>query len=300
MFGRHEETRILTTEERITGAYLGLAIGDALGATTEFLTPNEIREKHGVHRNISGGGWLNLRAGRVTDDTEMTLALGQTIIGQRAVKAVPVAEAFSQWMKTKPVDIGNTVRRGIIHYRTSGNAAVMENEFDAGNGACMRCLPVAVFYRNAPLEILQKASREQAHTTHHNAVSDAGTETVLQMLVSTFSGSGKESLHCYTDALIKRHPAYRFDRRPVSNPSGWIVETLQSVFQAFFSNDTFEDILVDVVNRGGDADTTGAIAGMLAGGCYGRHAIPGRWLDKLDSRTREACISQAVELYQLS
>ena len=47
---------------RVTGAYLGLAIGDALGATVEFLTPNEIRHQIGVHREITGGGWLRLQA----------------------------------------------------------------------------------------------------------------------------------------------------------------------------------------------------------------------------------------------
>ena len=60
---------------KATAAYLGLAIGDALGATVEFLTPNEIRHQIGVHRDITGGGWLRLKAGQVTDDTTMSLAL---------------------------------------------------------------------------------------------------------------------------------------------------------------------------------------------------------------------------------
>ena len=67
---------------RVTGAYLGLAIGDALGATVEFLTPNEIRHQIGAHREITGGGWLRLKAGQVTDDTTMSLALGTAILAQ--------------------------------------------------------------------------------------------------------------------------------------------------------------------------------------------------------------------------
>ncbi|MES9842986.1 MAG: ADP-ribosylglycohydrolase family protein, partial [Candidatus Thiodiazotropha endolucinida] len=74
-------------EQRAFGAYLGLAVGDALGATTEFLTPREIREKHGVHDRICGGGWLRLKPGQVTDDTEMSLALGQSIIESGKVEA---------------------------------------------------------------------------------------------------------------------------------------------------------------------------------------------------------------------
>lgn len=36
-------------QDRAVAAYLGLAIGDALGATVEFMTPREIRERHGIH-----------------------------------------------------------------------------------------------------------------------------------------------------------------------------------------------------------------------------------------------------------
>ena len=61
-------------------AYLGLAIGDALGATVEFMTPAEIRHEYGTHQHIIGGGWLKLKAGEITDDTEMSLALGDAIL----------------------------------------------------------------------------------------------------------------------------------------------------------------------------------------------------------------------------
>ena len=66
----------------------GLAIGDALGATVEFLTPNEIRHQHGVHRDMTGGGWLRLKAGQVTDDTTMSLALGEAILACAGVDAL--------------------------------------------------------------------------------------------------------------------------------------------------------------------------------------------------------------------
>ena len=58
---------------RAEAAYLGLAIGDALGATVEFLTPREIARQHGVHRELRGGGWLNLKPGQTTFDGRFTL-----------------------------------------------------------------------------------------------------------------------------------------------------------------------------------------------------------------------------------
>ncbi|MFB0936712.1 MAG: ADP-ribosylglycohydrolase family protein, partial [Propionivibrio sp.] len=103
---------------RAEAAYLGLAVGDALGATVEFMTPREIARQYGVHREIRGGGWLNLKPGQVTDDTTMALALGRAIIADGGeVKAMSCASAFDAWMRGKPVDIGNTVRRNLISFR---------------------------------------------------------------------------------------------------------------------------------------------------------------------------------------
>jgi ADP-ribosyl-[dinitrogen reductase] hydrolase len=290
----------LTLIDRAMGAYIGLAVGDALGATTEFLTPREIQEKYGIHDSICGGGWLRLKAGEVTDDTQMSLALGDAIIAKGGVEAPAVAEAFSDWMRRKPVDIGNTVRRGIIHYRTTGESAVAVNEYDAGNGACMRSLPIALFCCYASEEELCRNSRLQSHTTHNNPVSDAGTETILKMLVRLFGGTAKSELETLTKQLVADYSQYCYDRRQAINPSGYIVHTLQVVFQAFFQHDDFETTLVDVVNRGGDADTTGAIAGMLAGACYGLQSIPECWSKKLNPKIVKACRQQTRELLALA
>ena len=290
----------VTLKDRALGAYVGLAVGDALGATTEFMTPREIEVAYGVHDQICGGGWLKLKPGQVTDDTEMSLALGQAIIERGRVESQAVAEAFSNWMRSKPVDIGNTVRRGIIHYRSSGQSCVEVNEYDAGNGACMRSLPIALYCCHAPEETLREASRQQSHTTHNNPLADAGTESVLRMLVALLNGADKTHIRELADRLVMQYPEYRFDKRRAENPSGYIVHTLQAVFQALFGHDDYRSILIDVVNRGGDADTTGAIAGMLAGACYGLESIPAEWLRKMDKKVIDDCQQQTIQLLSMA
>ncbi|MEJ2608650.1 MAG: ADP-ribosyl-[dinitrogen reductase] hydrolase [Candidatus Thiodiazotropha sp.] len=286
--------------KRAATAYLALALGDALGATTEFLTPNEIKQRYGVHNAIIGGGWLRLKPGYITDDTEMSLALGDAILKNGVISARTVAEAFSDWMRKKPIDIGNTVRRGIIQFRNTGRPWVDENQYDAGNGACMRALPIAIRYHNSPIDTVVVACKTQAHTTHNNPLSDAGSETVLKMVVASLKGAEKTELQQLAEELVKQHPEFRFDKRRVENPSGYIVETLQVVFQAIFNNDGFEATLIDVVNRGGDADTTGAIAGMIAGAFYGPTQIPKRWIKKLNSNVKKQCEKQTYELLTLA
>lgn len=287
-------------ERRALGAYLGLAAGDALGATVELMTPREIRETYGEHRDIIGGGWLRLTPGQVTDDTQMSLALGRSILDRGALQPSAVAEAFSDWMRQKPVDIGHTVRRGILAFRETGSTERPPRDGDAGNGACMRCLPVALFTLGAPPAAVEVASCAQAHVTHHSALGDAGTLTVIRMVQAALLGAAKAELKGLTESLVVRETRYRYDRNRTENPGAYLVETLRAVFQALFANSTFETALVDVVNRGGDADTTGAILGMICGALYGADAIPQRWLRRLDPTVASACADQARRLVALS
>lgn len=264
------------------------------------MTPREIRDRFGAHREIQGGGWLHLKKGQITDDTEMSLALGASILDEGAVEARAAAEAFSAWMRTKPADIGHTVRRGLVHFRRTGETAVPHNEYNAGNGACMRTLPVALFTYGQDEAAVRAAVVAQAHVTHNSELADAGTLCTVRMIQLALSGAPKAELKRLADELAAARPEYRYAGKPRENPSGFIAETLQVVFQALFENDGFESGLIETVNRGGDADTTGAIYGMLGGTLYGVQAIPERWLKDLDHKTKAACEAQALALMALA
>lgn len=284
---------------RAEAAYLGLALGDALGATVEFLTPREIAHQYKVHRDIVGGGWLKLKAGQITDDTAMSLALGEAILANgRRVDAQSSAQAFDGWMRTKPIDIGNTVRRNLVAFRRSGVPEAPPSEHDAGNGAAMRVLPVALATFGLAEEEVRAAVLAQAHVTHHNAVSDAACEFIVFAVQDFLRGRSLQQVFRHRiHPLLQAYPEFGFRERPRrENPSGWVVETMQAVLQALLDVPGFENSLVDIVNRGGDADTTGAILGMLAGAMYGRDALPARWLKTLDPAIRAACIRQAHSL----
>jgi ADP-ribosyl-[dinitrogen reductase] hydrolase len=301
---RGERRRVLASadlESRAVVAYVSLAMGDALGATVEFMTPREIVAAYGTHDRIRGGGWLRLRPGQVTDDTTMSLALGQAILAAGQIDALSIAQAFDGWMRAKPVDIGNTVRRGLIYFRHTGIPQVPPNEQDAGNGAAMRVLPVALATLGQPEEAVRTACQVQAHVTHHSALSDAATECLALMVQDLLQGANKaEVQRTRVASLIDHYPQFEYRQRRRENPTGYVVETLQAVFQAFFSNDSWRDSLVDVVNRGGDADTTGAITGMLAGALYGLDGLPRGWRSELEQECRQACKAQAQALVELA
>jgi ADP-ribosyl-[dinitrogen reductase] hydrolase len=287
---------------RAEAAYLGLALGDALGATVEFMMPREIRGQFGVHKEIRGGGWLRLKPGSVTDDTTMSLALGEAILvdGGR-VEPLSCAHAFDAWMRAKPVDIGNTVRRNLVAFRRSGDPVAPPSEHDAGNGAAMRVLPVALATLGQDEHDVRVAVRAQSHVTHNNPDSDAATEFLALAVQEGLRGGKLRGVYRRgIQPFIERHPVFTHRSRRRENPSGWVIETIQAVLQSLLATDSFENCLIDVVNRGGDADTTGAIAGMLAGAIYGRDALPVRWVKALDPKMREACATQARRLVSLS
>jgi ADP-ribosyl-[dinitrogen reductase] hydrolase len=288
------------------GAYLGLAIGDALGATVEFMTSREISLRYGVHKDIIGGGWLQLKAGQVTDDTTMSLALGQALLrGQREGKPFDtglMADALVDWWRGKPVDCGNTCRRGIVRYVTDGSLEGVFNEGDAGNGALMRNLPIVLATLGRP-DVLRQVSLAQAHITHHHPLSDAATLAFGEMLHAMLAHAVPEQARpvCKTlaDELVAEHPQFRYQPYP-GLASGYVVDTVQTVLHHFFKTPDFESVLVATVNEGGDADTTGALVGMLAGALCGAQALPRRWLNKLDRGVRMAITEQTSALLALA
>ncbi|MBE0503506.1 MAG: ADP-ribosyl-[dinitrogen reductase] hydrolase [Desulfuromonadales bacterium] len=284
--------------DRARAAFLGLALGDALGATTEFMTPGEIRNQYKVHRQIIGGGWLNLKPGRVTDDTEMSLCVARAIVDRGGWDLPAIADNFLAWMKSKPIDIGSTCRKGIRDYLLSGNLEQPYSDNDAGNGALMRLLPTAL-YTLGDAALLRRCAIEQAHLTHHHPLSDAACLAFGKMIHAALSGADRFALHAIARDLIAAYPKFHFnDYR--GHAGGYVVETMQTVLHYFFTTDSFENCLIGIVNQGGDADTTGAIGGALAGAFYGMEQLPRAWTKKLDPAVSVEVQRLAGELIRLS
>ncbi|MBI5920773.1 MAG: ADP-ribosyl-[dinitrogen reductase] hydrolase [Betaproteobacteria bacterium] len=284
---------------RARGAFLGFAIGDALGASVEFMTASEIARAHdGCHRHIVGGGWLRLKPGQVTDDTQMALALGDALLEANGFDLETVARHFLAWLKSKPVDVGNTCRRGIQRYRLDGSLISAFSEGDAGNGACMRNLPVVLATLN-DAELFERWTLAQSHFTHNHPLSDAATLALGHMTRVLLLGGSRADCRAISDKLVAAHRTFRFVPYP-KNTTGYVVDTYQTVMHGFLTTESLEDCLVKVVNLGGDADTNGAIAGMLAGAHYGEEAIPARWLRRLDRAVRKRIEKQTEALLDLN
>jgi ADP-ribosyl-[dinitrogen reductase] hydrolase len=292
--------------DRALGAYLGFAIGDALGATVEFMTPREIAHRYaahgGLHRHIVGGGWLKLPAGQVTDDTTMSLALGDALLrGARAGRPLDttlIAEAFVAWWRGRPVDCGHTCRRGILRYLNLGTLHGEPHDGDAGNGALMRNLPVALATLGDDAAF-ERVSIAQAHITHHHPLSDAAVLAFGHLLRALLAGAGPAEARVHGERLVAQQPAFRFQPYP-GRASAYVVDTVQTVLHHLLAFDDFEAAMLATVNQGEDADTTGALLGMLAGARCGATALPHRWKRQLLPAVVHAVSDQASALVALA
>ena len=104
--------------DRIRGALYGVAVGDALGGPLEFMSDWQICNTYGRVTDMIGGGWLNLKPGEVTDDTQMTLCVARGILdaleGDNGLDLVAsVGQQFIAWADSKPKDIGGACSHSI-------------------------------------------------------------------------------------------------------------------------------------------------------------------------------------------
>jgi ADP-ribosyl-[dinitrogen reductase] hydrolase len=295
--------------DRALGAYLGFAIGDALGATVEFMRPREIALQYGVHRDIMGGGWLKLASGQVTDDTTMSLALGTALL-QGGTDALirhaqgddslvrSIGDAYVQWLKSKPVDCGNTCRRGILRYLHEGTLEGPYNPGDGGNGALMRNLPTVLATLGNDTAFM-RLSVAQAHLTHHHPLSDAATLGLGRLLQLLLIGADQGACQRWAAEWVIDNPSFRFAPYR-GHATAYVVDTVQTVLHYLTLHEDFDAALVATVNQGDDADTTGALVGMLAGARCGASRLPQRWLDRLDPAVLSAITGQTNGLLALA
>ena len=254
-----------TKKSKIAGAVYGFAIGDAMGATTEFMTENQIKTIFGKVTDIVGGGWLNLKPGDVTDDTQMTMCVMDAAIASggsddRFRKAC-IAN-FIEWYKSNPPDVGGQCARGI---QALMHGMLAQDTESAGNGSLMRALPCALLG-------WKQRNLVQGWLTHMNDECMAAISWYHDVIQRTLRGNYIWSQFEDLNSCLKE-------------PTGYVKNTLINA-RIWASEPIFEECIIGAVNHGGDADTIAAIAGGISGTRFGYEAIPQKWIDKLNPQVK--------------
>jgi ADP-ribosyl-[dinitrogen reductase] hydrolase len=272
---------------RLNGCAVGAAVGDALGMPLEF---GSMRPENNLVRQMLPG---RLPSGCFTDDTEMALAVAESLIVHQPLDADDLVKRFLRWLRSSPSDVGMHVSK-VLGWITAGTSwqdtaerVRKEMPSTAGNGSVMRCWPVAVAeWPNREQIVID--SKLQSMVTHPNPDCLAGSAFINWMIAELFDGStlqtayqsAMENIELSTEFRQLLEGAPNCGREGLKN-SGWVRHTLQSAVWALLSTDNFEDALVAVVNLGGDADTAGTVVGAVAGAAYGLQAIPDQWRSRI-------------------
>jgi len=273
------------TYDEALGMFIGGAVGDALGAPLEFCGPSAANEQL---TEMVGGGVHNTSPGEWTDDTAMMMCIANAYVGYGGDFApAAIARNFQSWAnygdfgtRDHVFDIGKNTRDALSRSKFdakhpyAGSIAYMSN----GNGSIMRLAPIIIANHGNMAQAIGQ-SVAIALMTHGTSQTVRYTS---QLALELHSGTAKPD-----DVLM---------RLAHGKPDTSVMGCYGSAWESVLATSCFEDAVVHAVNKGGDADTVGAVAGMIAGRLYGYGNIPKRWLDVLYKHND--IVDMTVNLYK--
>jgi ADP-ribosylglycohydrolase len=281
----------MTSSERsrVRGSLIGLAVGDALGVPVEFKPPGTFDR---VQTYLGGGPFATkLQPGEWTDDTSMALCLAASLT-EVGWDLHDQMQRYTRWYRLGELssigvcfDIGNQTRDALTRFHATGDElAGSTDRAHSGNGSIMRLCPVPLAYRH-DLTLAIERSGESSRTTH-GSVLCVDACRFLGLLIA-LAARGTSARELFSPDLPASHGlslcpeiaeiaagSYRTKSPPDIVGSGYVVRSLEAALWAVHRAYDFRSAVLGAVNLGDDADTTGAIAGQLAGAIYGEDSIP--------------------------
>ena len=291
------------SQSRFRGCLLGLAVGDALGTSVEFMPPGSFTPL----TDMLGGGPFNLAQGEWTDDTSMALCLADSLIEKGGFDPIDQLERYVRWYRTgylssngRCFDIGIATAASLSRFENTHEpypGSTAQNT--AGSGSLMRLAPVPMFYARHPQMAIEK-SADSSRTTHANPKAVDACCYFCALLLGALNGQPKEALlspiiewqflepetiglllDLAPDIVEVANGSFKQKQPPDIQGSGYVVRGLEASLWAFYHSTSFRDGVLMAANLGDDADTTAAIYGQLAGAYYGEEGIPAEWRAKL-------------------
>lgn len=301
--------------DKVEGMLLGLAIGDALGATSEGIVPNRRRELHGEIRDyLPGRRSRYRRVGVATDDTQLAFWTLEQLVADRGLVPDNLARAFCHY---RIRGIGNTTKEFIRNYKDRHLPWDRAGIDSLGNGALMRIAPVLVPYIRRPSPSMYADAAINAMTTHNNFANTATCVAFVRVLwclmgmntapdpewwLETMSSAIRElegnETYVDHDKPLWRHArdsVQRALRRKLSvleacdewHSGASLFETLPSVLYILMIHaNSAQEAIVRAVNDTKDNDTIAAIVGAAVGALHGSKVLPEDWVDGLVGKTR--------------
>lgn len=301
---------LLSLESQFRSALFGLAVGDALGVPVEF--QGRAARRGDPVTGMRAYGTHHQPAGTWSDDASLTFCLAEALADGYGVRRL--ADHCARWYEDafwtphgKVFDIGITTREALQRLKNvPKNASPLvggRDEMSNGNGSLMRILPLAFYQPDAPLPVRFQCIADASAVTHGHLRSALACFLYLELAAHLRAGLAPAVAYArlcaaapaqFEELLVPASEAAPFARflagELASAPeadiasSGYVLHTLEAAVWCLLCHASYADTVLAAVNLGDDTDTTGAVAGGLAGLCYGEAAIPAEWLAALARR----------------
>lgn len=286
---------------------MGVCVGDALGVPVEF-SRREERIKNPV-TTMTGYGTYNQLPGTWSDDSSLTLCLAEALCEGFGLGAI--ADNFCRWYfsdywtaRGEVFDAGGTTSQAIFRLKKGISPAEAggKGEFDNGNGSLMRILPMVFRYQTVDFPELIQEVHLCSSITHGHLRSQIACGIYISIAVCLLEGLEPKAAYLEGIERIKAiysTPKYasekhlfsrilegEIDSLPMAeiSSSTYVLHSLEAALWCLLTASSYAETVLKAVNLGGDTDTTGAIAGGLAGIYYGFDSIPSEWLEILARR----------------
>lgn len=295
--------------DRAVGALIGSMVGDALGAPFEFDSAGQYSLRFpqpvvGGTGEMIGGGGFRWEPGEFTDDSQMAVALAESLIANGGIDAVDLWQRWRAWAATAS-DVGIITRTALSHAEWHGAAEAAHGALgrSAGNGALMRTVAIGLWFAarshaifvagGDAAESTMQAALHQSALTHHDPAAGWGAAIAAELVRRTILGADPIEQLADVLARVPGEVADRFvsmlhaDWQPGSpdepgNGSVW--GCLAQAVWALRHHHSFHDVVTAAIDLGDDTDTVACVAGALAGARHGMQAIPSRWVTYLHGR----------------
>jgi ADP-ribosylglycohydrolase len=284
-----------TLRERFQGALIGLAVGDALAAHTQFRKPGSFP----AVGDLLGGGPFDLPRGAWSDDTAMALLLAESLLDSGGFDAQDQVDRYVRWQREghgsatgQCVGISASVARALATalYRRQPFAG-SHDPGQLDKDPLSRVAPVVLYFFSDAGAAIARAAESARITAQAPMVLDC-VRLLAAMLRQALAGRDKNAvLHpprnswvtvsTRPEVLAVYEGSYQLRMPPEITGGGQVLEALEAAMWAFYRGETFREGALLAANLGRDSDVVCAVYGQLAGAYHGVSAIPGIWRNSL-------------------
>jgi ADP-ribosylglycohydrolase len=325
-------------KENIYGCLIGVAAGDAMGMPSSMMSPDTIKsvfketiedflpapDGHVIHQNMV--------AGQITDDTQQTIILADSLIEKRCIDPQDIAWRLIQWAESigafESLVLGPSTLRS-LHAIRSGRPIGETGSVGDTNGAAMKISPAGI-YGKGDLERTVEAVSKVCLPTHNTNVAIAGASAVAMAIGCGISGEkdidtilekslqavqlGMTCGRIWYGASITKRTRLALSILSENKQEKQIMRSLYEVIGAGVAMTETVPLCLAVVkmakgdpvkairittNLGGDCDTTSSIVGAICGAISGAQAFPEHWIKKLENVNQLNLENYANKLYKL-